>query len=104
MLGYKVRHVGHCGMETHSEFFEIAEEARQDAAEFIRSMRQDGFPVTTLEQGQKWEILEPEDCSMVPDQCGILWIERVAGECFECGCECDTAARYCESCIKYLYY
>lgn len=39
---------------------------------------------------------------MVPDECSILWVERVAGEYFECGCECDTNARYCESCIEYL--
>lgn len=103
MIGYKVRHIGHCGMETHSEFFETAEEARQDAAAFIARMRQNGFPVTTLEQGQKWEILEPEDCSMIPDQCGILRIEKVAGECFECGGECDTRERYCEECKEALY-
>lgn len=102
MLGYQVRHVGYCGMETYCEDHETMEEARQDAAKFIKRMRKKEFQVTNIDTN-KWEVLEPDDCSMIPDQCGILWIRKIAGECNECGGDCDTNARLCENCHSDLY-
>ena len=82
---------GHCGMP-----IPIAqgdkEDVRQIAAEELRRLRADGFPVTVLEKGKEWEVEEPEDCCMVPDECGILHIAAVPsrhGKCFECGSEDD---------------
>lgn len=100
MLGWKVRHVGYCGMETFCDEFDELADAKACAAEKLREYRADGFPIEVLESGSKWEIQEPEDCSLVPDNAGYLSILRVAGECKECDNPCDTEHRLCESCFE----
>lgn len=51
-------------------------EARNYVASLLRNDRNDGFEIITLERGKQWEILEPEDCLLVPDVCGILEIDE----------------------------
>jgi len=73
-------------------------DARRAAAALIRRRRRQGFPVTTLERGREWEVLEPADCAMVPDACGQLYIRHDTFDCRECGHACETrddAARCC---------
>lgn len=70
---YSLTHYAYCGMS-----IKIAEgdhsDVRSAAAKLISRRRKD-YPVYTLDKGNRWEICEPEDCMMVPDNCGILKIE-----------------------------
>lgn len=50
-------------------------EARQSAADVIRARRAAGYAVKILERGARWEVLEPDDCVMIPDDCGILILD-----------------------------
>lgn len=69
---YQLRFTAYCGMRTLDETYTDRHEARQEAAEFIRYRRRQGFEVMCLEPGSRWEVLEPEDCAMVPDECGTI--------------------------------
>lgn len=57
------------------EDFESEDDARARVAERIRELVRDGFPVSMRERGRKWEVLEPEGCALVPDECGELVLE-----------------------------
>lgn len=60
-------------------------EVRDDAAAFLRARRADGYAVSTLARGTEWEVTEPEDAAMVPDDAGILSIvakHRHEDECY----------------------
>lgn len=84
-----VNHYAYCGMPGIPEEFDTYAEARSYAAEQIREYRRD-FAVTTLERGRQWEILEPEDCAMVPDECGVLCIKTRLFDCRECGSQHES--------------
>lgn len=63
----------YCGMSfPHGDPGMDRDDARQEAARLLRRRRRQGYPVTTHLRGQEWEIMEPEDCLMVPDECGTL--------------------------------
>lgn len=100
--------MGFCGMripyvEAHERL--ETDEVRQKAARIIRSLRRDGFPVSTREKGKEWEIGEPEDCCMVPDECGVLCLREVPPVllcCYSCGEDVeegeDCSCRLCAFC------
>lgn len=56
---------------------------RKAAAKLLRRRRNNDFPVWCLEKGTKWEVGEPEDCMMVPDDSGILRINEEVEEDFD---------------------
>src|SRR5579864_5248574 len=77
----------YCGMS-----IPIKEGAKDDvrsaAARYLRRLRREGFPVVTMESGREWEIQEPEDSVLVPDECGLLTIRAIpvpTFRCWECG-------------------
>jgi hypothetical protein len=80
--------------------FDDRAEARRYAAERLRRYRR-RFPVTTLERGAKWEILEPDDAVLVPDACGTLNLEHVTWECRECGFAHDSQHDALHCCAEY---
>ena len=86
---YRVQHHAYCGLSTVPVTFEDRQDARALAAEKIRRARR-RFHVVTLERGAQWEILEPENCTLVPDACGTLAIHHTTFECRECGCDHET--------------
>lgn len=57
------------------EDFETEDSARVRVAERIRELRRAGFPVSVSKRGSKWEVHEPEGCSLVPDDCGELVLD-----------------------------
>jgi hypothetical protein len=97
---YQVEHISYCGMRGIPTCFDTEEEARQYAADFIRRYRR-RYKLTTLQPGEKWEVLEPENTVLVPDACGVLSIEHVTYECFECGTHHDTKHDALHCCAEY---
>lgn len=74
---YNVRFVAYCGMTFPLLTTEDAQEARDFAAKRLRSYRSEiGQDVSTLEKGQEWEVLDPEDAAMVSDYCGCLKLTK----------------------------
>lgn len=72
---YRVSFYAFCGMPIpHAEGM-TREEARDHCAEYLRRYRRKGRTVTTLNRGRRWEILEPEDCMMIPDDAGTLRLD-----------------------------
>lgn len=65
----------YCGMPIPYGQGLDTQNARKLAARVIRKRRKQEFPVTTLESGKQWEIEEPRDCFLVPDEAGILVIK-----------------------------
>ena len=89
----------HCGMGYYLERGTRGE-CRSAIGAFLAKRRAEGFTVTLLERGERWELTEPEDSAMVPDTAGFLELippERYA--CSECGGDYedeDDALRCCE--------
>jgi hypothetical protein len=53
-------------------------DARLKAARVIRNFRKRiGGETILVHRGKEWELCEPEDCFMVPDQCGVLCLEEI---------------------------
>ena len=86
---FVIQHTGYCGMRTFREEWDDLGEARTSAAESIREFRKEGLRVSVLERGREWEVLEPDDAAMVPDEAGILSIEPVCTE-QDCACGFST--------------
>jgi hypothetical protein len=64
-----------CGMTWRlSDGFDVGD-CRQDVARFIRDKRAQGYAVTALDPGARWEFTEPEDSAMIPGDSGTLTIE-----------------------------
>jgi hypothetical protein len=82
-MTFSLTHAAYCGMSIPHGEFETRDEARTAAARIIRRRRRQGFPVTTLDRGERWEIEEPDDCFMVPDQCGVLSLSEMHEGWFE---------------------
>jgi hypothetical protein len=73
MSGYTVTLHAYCGMaQPMGDSVMDYDEARQEAATLLRRRRREGFPITVITKGRKWEVEEPDDCAMVPDCCGVL--------------------------------
>jgi hypothetical protein len=73
---YTLNHYAYCGMRVplgEGDYREM----RAKAASIIRRRRRQGFPVVQLDR-HEWEIQEPEDCFMVPDQCGVMTLRKAA--------------------------
>ena len=83
-MSYKLRFVAYCGMGYTIGEYETRDDARSAAADRLRSLRRE-YAVTTLTQGTSWEILEPDDAVLVPDECGTLSLLHITYECCECG-------------------
>ena len=102
MTTYTLTHYAYCGMHVPIiDTYDRAEreEARSRAARRLRSMRRQGYPVVTLERGREWEIQEPEDCVLVPAECGTLCLRAVKPETHECWyCGFDVEEGECCSC------
>lgn len=62
------------GSELDSEEFESLEEAQTYAQERVKRLEGQGFEVSELEPGMKWELTEGDDAAMVPDESGIISI------------------------------
>ena len=72
-VSISVIHRSHCGMEWEEDYgLHSVKDARDAAAAAINQYRKSGFPVTTLDPGKQWEVLEPVDAAMVPDECGTI--------------------------------
>jgi len=91
-------HYSYSGMSCQHDESVRAVEVRDSAAAMLRKMRRRGFPVFTLERGQRWEIGEPEGCQAVPDACGTLAIEHETHSCDECGQEYETHEEASQCC------
>ena len=72
----RVRFLAYCGMDSGEGGKYTGEdaetEARDECAAILRHRRKAGLRVSTLEPGKAWEVLEPDNCAMVPDDCGTL--------------------------------
>ncbi len=75
---WKLTHAAYCGMVTVLGSDIDAAVVRSAAAGALRSARRRGFDVAVREPGVAWEILEPEDSVLVPDDCGMLSLELCA--------------------------
>ncbi len=75
---WQLTHAAYCGMVTTLETDVDAAVVRSAAAAALRAARRRGFDVAVRKPGTEWEILEPEDSVLVPDNCGILGLELVA--------------------------
>jgi len=70
-----VHHIGYCGMIFEEDYMlSSVSDARRAAADAIKRYRNRDYVVSTLKNGLRWEIVEPEDSGMVPDDCGYLKI------------------------------
>ncbi len=94
---FKLRFSAYCGMSHNIVTTDERTVARCHAADALRRAREHGLKPTTLTRGEWWEICEPENCVMVPDECGQLYLRHETFECRECGSEHETAdaAREC---------
>jgi hypothetical protein len=99
---YRINHHAYCGMGGVPACFEERADARQYAAEQLRRYRKH-FAVTILERGKTWEVLEPENCAMVPDACGTLSLSHETFECFECGYGHESKHDAAHCCILNRY-
>ncbi len=72
---WKLTHAAYCGMVRVLEADADPQIGRSRAACEIAHARRQGFDVMTRRKGEEWEILEPEGCCLVPDECGILSLE-----------------------------
>lgn len=97
---YHVRQFSYCGCNVPERPYQDEREARGDVADILRRRRRQGFPVVIIERGKEWEVCEPENCVLVPDQCGIVRIDRVMARCQECGTAWDTADEAAECCTE----
>jgi hypothetical protein len=71
-LELEVKHVGYCGMSGIPETFNCEQEARDYIASELKNYRKQGYGIDVLVKGKMYEILEPDNCVLVPDNCGFL--------------------------------
>lgn len=95
---FKLRLAAYCGMSVPMYEGDDRDDARKAAADALRKARRAGIHPTIQKRGEWWEIVEPADCAMVPDNCGQLYLTRVTFECRECGSEHDTQDEARECC------
>lgn len=87
---YRVQFFAYCGMSGVPRTFESLRDARDYAAARLARAHARGCRPYTLVPGKRWEIPEPDDVMMVPDDCGELVIRHDTFECRECGCAHET--------------
>jgi hypothetical protein len=81
---FKLTLHGYCGMPIPIVEEGDMAECRSAVAQEVRRLRAQGFPVVTLEKGTEWEVQEPEDSCMVPDECGVLHLRPIKIRVFDC--------------------
>ncbi len=72
---WKLTHAAYCGMVSELESDAYRHVVRSRAAYEVRCARRKGFDVVTRSRGAEWEVLEPQGCCLVPDECGTLSLE-----------------------------
>lgn len=50
------------------------EEARVAVAGYLKTRRREGYPVTVLEKGKEYEVLERPNAFLIDNRSGVLWI------------------------------
>ena len=99
-MTYRVRFSAYCGLSyTVGGEHETREEARATAATLLR-LRRKRFDVATHKRGAWWEILEPNDAAMVPDRCGMLYLQHDTHECIECDTSHELQGEADECCTQ----
>lgn len=83
---FRVVLFAYCGMRQTIAECEDYADARREAAAAIREARASGQHVDTLVRHQEWELCEPDDCALVPDNAGTLAIRYPSHTCDE---DCD---------------
>lgn len=74
-MSYKLTMYAHCGMPVPILEGVSLEEAQARAKRYVQKRADDDYEVDELEPGLQWELTEPSDSFMVPDDAGILAIE-----------------------------
>ena len=85
----------YCGMSLPHLSTEDRAWARSQTAALLRKRRRQGLRVilgSRTEDYRSYEVLEPEDCHLVPDECGIIALRRELFECGECGSKYELKA------------
>lgn len=78
----------YCGMAIPIEDGDRAD-VRQAAAQQIRMCRAERRQVNIIQRGRQWELEEPDNATMIPDDAGILSLSDCRAECSECGDKLD---------------
>ena len=76
-MKYRVQFYSYCGMPGLPHEFRDREDARSKAAAVLRARRRAGYQTITLTKGGEWEVLEPDNCLLVPDDCGQLVLRSI---------------------------
>jgi hypothetical protein len=97
---FRVQHYAYCGLADVPACHDERAEARKYTAERLRRYRR-RFHVVTLERGSRWEICEPDNCTMVPDACGTLRLIHQTFDCRECGTDHETHEHALHCCADY---
>ena len=95
----------YCGMSLPHVSTEDRAWARSQTAALLRKRRQAGFRVilgSRTADYRSYEVLEPEDCHLVPDECGIIALRRELFECGECGSEYEDRDAASSCCREFL--
>lgn len=74
-ISYVVSFSAYCGMAWEIDAYSDRSSARDEVADYLRKRRNQGYPIAILKRGSSWEIQEPTDTIMVPDECGTLSID-----------------------------
>ena len=100
-MKYVVKFAAHSGISFDHGEFDTRAEALEKVKQLNKRARKTGHEVVKLAKGE-WEHCEPDDCAMVPDTAGILFIDEEYGPlCEECETELEEDGRcclYCPSC------
>lgn len=80
-----LRQYPHSGLEIPATQYDDEADGRKAAAKLIRRRRRQGLPIVKIGD-LTWEVMEPDDCNMIPDACGIIHLAmEPKRECPECG-------------------
>lgn len=91
---WNVQHFGYSGMSGVRHTFTEEGDARAKAARLIAARRAAGYKVIVLDRQSRWEVLEPADAVLVPDECGTI---NLWSEVRECGPARASGGERCEN-------
>lgn len=73
---YRIRFNAHCGMPYNiAGDLASIQDARNIVAIQLRQYRNDGYEVNVIKSGVEWELTEPENAFIVPDDAGFMTIQ-----------------------------
>lgn len=72
-INFRVQHASYCGMSDTIADCDTRAEAEDELHAFAERMRAKGYETAEINRSAI-EILEPDDCAMVPDECGVVTI------------------------------